>query len=194
MPEVLRMSEENVVFHCSPTLAGIKTGNLFSDSFGSREDFYASLRRINTSLVPKGVRMVPIRMTKDRALLYVYRPDALKKDFEQGEARGFLEGLGYPVENINRCIGELSRRVRNSDEFPHEVGLFLGYPPEDVMGFISSGAKGAKCVGTWKVYSDVESAKKRFALYEKCTRLYKQTYCRDRCFERLVVKPREIKN
>lgn len=86
------MSEEKVVFHCSPTLAGIKTGNLFSVSFGSREDFYASLRRINTSLVPKGVRMVPIRMTKDRALLYVYRPTHLKRILNGVKRGDFWKG------------------------------------------------------------------------------------------------------
>ena len=29
---------------------------------------------------------------------------------------------------------------RKIDEFPHDIGLFLGYPPEDVLGFITNKA------------------------------------------------------
>lgn len=50
-----------------------------------------------------------------------------------------------------RCVAELIRRVRHEEDFPHEIGLFLGYPSEDVSGFIKHGAKNSKCVGTWKV-------------------------------------------
>ena len=68
-----------------------------------------------------------------------------------------------------------------------EVGLFLGYPSEDVNGFISCGAKGAKCVGTWKVYGDVAAARRTFALYRKCTRIYREAYGRHRSLEKLTV-------
>lgn len=40
-----------------------------------------------------------------------------------------------------RCVAELIRRVRHEEDFPHEIGLFLGYPSEDVSGFIKHGAK-----------------------------------------------------
>ena len=77
--------------------------------------------------------------------------------------------------------------IRDRD-FPHEIGLFLGYAPEDVDGFIRLGAGRAKCVGTWKVYGDLEAAKKKFALFQKCTKLYKDAYRRHNCFDRLVVR------
>ena len=32
---------------------------------------------------------------------------------------------------------------------PHEVGLFLSYPPEDVKGFIDHRASGFKSAGLW---------------------------------------------
>lgn len=47
-------------------------------------------------------------------------------------------------------------------DFPHEIGLFLGYPLEDVQGFIENRAEGYKCVGCWKVYGDEEYAKQEF--------------------------------
>ena len=43
------------------------------------------------------------------------------------------------------------RDSRESGEFPHEVGLFLSYPPEDVKGFIDHRANNFKCAGLWTV-------------------------------------------
>ena len=53
--------------------------------------------------------------------------------------------------------------------FPHEVGLFLGYPLEDVIGFETHGARDFKYSGTWKVYGDKETAIRRMNLYKKCS-------------------------
>ncbi len=58
-------------------------------------------------------------------------------------------------------------RKREREDFPHEIGLFLSYPPEDVAGFIANHASLGKCTGTRKVYGDVQTAKITFARYEK---------------------------
>ena len=79
------------------------------------------------------------------------------------------------------------KRMREQDEFPHEIGLFLGYPPEDVRGFIENGARGCKCVGCWKVYGDAETARETFAKYKKCTDVYRARYAEGRSVERLTV-------
>ena len=56
-----------------------------------------------------------------------------------------------------QCLARLMERLKDADEFPHEIGLFLGYPPEDVEGFIQE-PNGQKYTGIWKVYGDVRSA------------------------------------
>ena len=95
--------------------------------------------------------------------------------------------IAYPADDPERCVACLVRRMRSRGEFPHEVGLFLGYPPEDVDGFIRNKARGAKCVGTWKVYGDADAAKKKFERYKKCAEVYGKAYRGGRCFERMVV-------
>jgi hypothetical protein len=62
----------------------------------------------------------------------------------------------------------LAKRFRESEEFPHEIGFFLGYPPEDVLGFIRHRGARCKLCGTWKVYSDVEKARLLFGEYARC--------------------------
>ena len=53
-------------------------------------------------------------------------------------------------------------RIAMSKDFPHEIGLFLGYPIEDVVGFIRYAGKGCKLSGLWKVYGDAEAASRLF--------------------------------
>ena len=53
-------------------------------------------------------------------------------------------------------------------EFPHEIGVFLGYPPADVQAFCRFGGANCKLCGYWKVYGDVEHARSCFARYDDC--------------------------
>ena len=117
----------------------------------------------------------------------MYRPRRLKEDLKNGKAREILLKRHYPAENADQCVAELVRRLQTDADFPHEVGLFLGYPPEDVDGFLRHGAREAKCVGTWKVYGDAEQARKTFALYKKCTRVYCRQLANGTDIERLTV-------
>ena len=99
-----------------------------------------------------------------------------------------IEGKPCSSVELSRRMQELVRRLNRGKDFPHEIGLFLGYPAEDVSGFIRHGARCAKCVGTWKVYGDEESARKKFALYQKCTRLYCEAYRKHNNLDRLLVR------
>ncbi len=62
----------------------------------------------------------------------------------------------------------LQKRIAEKPEFPHEIGIFLGYPLEDVDGFITHQGENCKLCGCWKVYGNVEQARRTFANYEKC--------------------------
>ena len=182
------MSEELIVSQCSPTMAGLKTGSLFTCPAEDEKTLFENLRRLNKLLVPKGVRILPVKRLKNRILIYMYRPHKLNADIKSSTALKILKNRNYPVENTDKCVAELIRRIKSENDFPHEIGLFLGYPAEDVDGFINHGAKKAKLVGVWKVYGDEVHAQKTFALYDKCTRLYRDAYRKHSSFDRLIVR------
>ena len=163
------MSEDLLIRHCSPTLAGIKTGNLFSCACPSRKDLTRDLCRLNKKLVPRGIRILPLRVRKGRAFIYAYRPNALESDLTDHRARALLLKYGYVPENPNGCVVHLIHRLRSEGEFPHEIGVFLGYPLEDVVGFIRNRGRNYTCCGYWKAYGDPEAAQKRFDQYRRCT-------------------------
>ena len=182
------MSEEIIIHHCSPTLAGLKTGNLFSFSYESREAMHAAVCAWNKKLRGKGVRVLPLRYRDGSALIYFYRPALLSRDIKNQDACRMLVERGYNITTGERCIVHLIRRLAECDEFPHEIGLFLGYPPEDVSGFIEHKARECKCVGCWKVYGDVEAAEKKFRTFKKCTDVYHAKWAGGKSIERLTVR------
>ena len=166
------MSEEILIRQGAPTLAGIKTGSLFPCPCENREDLLADIRRLNRRLSPKGLCLLPIRFLAGQALLYLYRPAELRRDLRDARVSELLRQAGYEDESCARCVARLACRFRESGEFPHEVGLFLSYPPEDVKGFIDYRANNFKCTGPWKVYGDEGKARSLFAKYKKCTEIY----------------------
>ena len=181
------MSEEIFVHYCSPTLAGIKTANLFSCRFADEKEMRDSVRRLNVALVKKGIRVLPLRYRDGCALIYAYRPSKLSQDLQQADACSLLEKRGYTFGAPERCIIQLMQRLADGGEFPHEIGLFLGYPPEDVSGFIENRAQGCKLTGCWKVYGNEEKARMTFAKYKKCTDVYTAQFAVGRSVDRLTV-------
>lgn len=122
-----------------------------------------------------------------RALIYAYRPHALESDLADQRVRELLLQYGYTPENLNACVLHLIRRIRTAEEFPHEIGLFLSYPPEDVLGFIHNKAGNHKCLGCWKVYGDERKAKSTFEKYNLCSRIYFQQWQQGKSIEQLTV-------
>ena len=180
------MFEEMVVRNCAPTLAGIKVGSLFNCMGQTTEYTLEHVRSLNIRLRPYGVRLIPVCSNNRPSLVYVYRPGKLKEYFRKEDVSCLLTEFGYDPEDLDGCVKVLVSRLFESDEFPHEIGLFLGYPSEDVRGFIENRACDSKCIGCWKVYGDVDEAKRRFAIYNKCTSIYCQRLKEGSSIEKLT--------
>lgn len=103
--------------------------------------------------------------------MLVYREEMLGKRLSDGNAREILAKYGYCDDfSVEECLERLSARVREGGDFPHEIGIFLGYPIDDVKGFIENKGDNFKLCGAWKVYRNVESAQRTFENYNKCRR------------------------
>ena len=180
------MAEDLVVRFCAPTLAGIKTGSLFVCPFEDEERLRSWLRRMNRLLRSKGLTILSLRYRNGRALIDLYRASQLRRDLSDQEAASILHSCGYRPAGAEALLLELKHRILYSETFPHEIGLFLGYPPEDVRGFIRD-CSACKCTGCWKVYGDVDEAQALFARYKTCTRVYCELFSRGRSIEQLAV-------
>ncbi len=182
------MPEEYVIDHCSPTLAGLKTANMFPVKLEAGEDINEEVRNLNRILGEKGIRTVILRRSAGNALLYLYRPDYLGRDLAVPAAREILQSKGYCCGSTGNFVVQLIRHMAEDAEFPHEVGLFLGYPPEDVRCFMKDSRCGVKCTGCWKAYGNEEEAEKTFAKYRKCTEAYRRQLVKGKSMLQLTVR------
>lgn len=194
--------ERAIVRHCSPTLAGMKPGCLFNvpGAFAAdtNEEPAAQLAawraaqelcaRLDTLveaecrlLEPSGVTVRVVARRRCGALVYVYRPDLLARALRKRRVSERLNEWGYRTSGegwldaaLERLSGQLESCHRKDPDagFPHEVGFFLGYPYDDVIGFIEHHGHDYLCCGCWKVYAEVERAEACFARYRRCTQAY----------------------
>lgn len=167
------MLEQYLINHCAPTLASLKT----------------AIAGWQALLAPKGVKLLLLRESGNRALVYVYRPDRLARDLQQPGVAAFLAHCGYTGTAPAACLDVLRQKLAVSIDFPHEIGLFLGYPLGDVIGFIENHGQNCLCCGVWKVYTNPETAAGAFRKFSKCTRVYRRLFFGGhRNVEQLTVK------
>ena len=159
--------EERVVRHCAPTLAGIKCGSMFMMR-SAKDEVLGDVRRLNRETSRLGVIALVLKAGDDGVLVYVYRPGMLSEVLSDRRVRSFLERFGYRGGSAPSLIRTLSERF-GRERMPHEVGIFLGYPLEDVVGFIEKGGRGCSRSGCWKCYSDPVKAECTFRRCRECT-------------------------
>lgn len=179
--------EKALIEHCAPTLAGIKSAGLFSyfhtDETRAREE----LREVNATLNARGVYVEALVWREASVLIYTYRQSHLEKELRQDGVAELLAPYGYEDVSVDGCLNHLKERVAHNSCFPHEIGVFLGYPLEDVKGFIEHGGRDCKSCGVWKVYCDTAYAQRIFDKMSKCSRVYRQVFLQGRSLAQLTV-------
>ena len=181
--------EESLVWHASPTLASIKIANLYSFRFQSSRECLETILRFNRLTNEKGIYIELLKNSGDLYLIFVYRKSFLQKAVGGGKNRDFLVECGYPCDgNLQDYLHILKQRINLEKNFPHEIGVFLGYPLEDVKAFISAGGSRPVLCGDWKVYTDAEKAKNLFCKYRHCKETYIKVYKAGRRFSDMLVR------
>lgn len=170
------MLEDMLINYCSPTLAGIKTANLFSFEYESSPELNAAISFWNRKLKCKDINLDILKADHGRALIYIYRRRRLEKELSQSDVIEFIKNYGYKSCDVEYCVNRLKSRLSDFIMFPHEIGVFLGYPLEDVKGFIINGGKNCKLSGCWKVYCDEYNAQRIFEQYDKCKKVYQKLF------------------
>lgn len=159
--------------HCGITFAGIKAASLVSlkrqckECIGRYEEYFAA----------RGFGFLELRDDGERVLTYVYNRRQLGEILFDEANKNFLESEGYFYDSAEQALEILKSRM-DGEEFPHEIGIFLNYPLDDVRGFIAHPNDGVKLVGYWKVYGDEERKKRIFDTYAKCTSKIKEKLLR----------------
>lgn len=184
-----RTFEAVLVQHCAPTLAGMKPGSIFCVKPPVPEVVRQRVKMWNERLAPLGlsIQILLERPAPGPMIVYVYRRNLLEKTLSDRDCQHFLERTGYQRADLDGMLTQLAHRLQTRSEFPHEIGVFLGYPLQDVIGFIENRGQNFTCCGSWKSYSDPVEIQARFACYRRCIHTYVKLFEQGIPLEKLAV-------
>ena len=153
-----------VVTQCAPVLKGVKISNLITMKPGG-------WRKIRAYLKKSRIICIPLYADAEKEVLFLYRYEQLERHLKNREVREFLRSCGYESFEVASVLVRLRRRYRLyagiSKEFPHELGVLLGYTVGDVQGFIDNRGENSLTSRYWKVYQNPKEAEKIFDLYDR---------------------------
>ena len=155
--------ELQLALQCAPLITGLKVSNLLTIS----PKAFPQVEKIIGGSV---LSMYPLLETEEKMAIMLYRKERLEKYLEMSQVQKLLQEAGYISRQLEDILPVFCKRYETYAErgkpFPHELGLLLGYPPEDVEGFIRHQGRNSLCTGYWKVYADKEGKQRLFEKYE----------------------------
>lgn len=183
---------DEIFLRCSSqTLCGIKPANLFricEKDFDFK--FYKKWKKIIKKL---GLCVFDFRTNKNSIIVFVYDFSWIEKILENGLIKKYLIKKGYfNFDNGKKVLNILFERLKDYEEFPHEVGIFLGYPVEDVISFEKQKGKCCSYCGYWKSYCNPEEAKKCCEQYKKCSELCRQWFDEGYSIPQIIRKYKKV--
>lgn len=168
----LRSLEDKEYIECllsyslATVIAGIKPASTITLSkYG--KNLYDKWNKYGRFFVGEiNLEYIELRESNKFIIVMIYDKKQLQKLFSKDEYREFLIGIGYKDNNIDKYLSVLKERY-SLYNCPHELGVFLGIPLDDVKVFMYSKDKKCLISGYWRVYNNYSKAKETFDLYDR---------------------------
>lgn len=152
---------------CAPVIAGIKISNLFITQIKDE-------KVLEKALEGTGLVYFNILRFNNRTTYLIFRKEEVEEYISRSENQVFFQRRGYMIPKIEEVLPVLQKKyhqyMTDRKSFPHEIGLLLGYPLEDVEGFINNQGKDFLYTGYWKVFAKLDEKKKLFHQYDNVVR------------------------
>jgi hypothetical protein len=179
-----------LAYYCMPTLVHIKPSNLIQINKRKIKHTEQLILIIENYAKIYGCSCCALYENDVHVSLLIYNKPMLDNVISDKETKYYLTKCGYRMieDRINDAFNTWKQRyadyyefkggnlsfinskyenIKRTAVFPHEIGLFLGYPIEDVKAFIKYRGMNYLLCGYWKVYHDKETAVKIFETYTK---------------------------
>lgn len=166
----------HLMLECSEVLAGVKPANLVSLVNRTRpcgrnlyELWHSNLNELTGRFAD--ITFLPLQTGNRAILLLCYNKNHLEKHLAHAGIRTLLEKAGYSSDaHCGQLLHELCNRIGTGKSFPHEIGLFIGYPAKDVAAFMGLVKLPFACQGPWKIYGSPAKSLDLAAVHKKCRR------------------------
>ena len=152
--------ETQIAMQCAPLLTGMKISNLLTVRSSRTQEVMGLFERT-------AISCYLLYGSGDKTTFLLYSRSALMEYLAEEDIERLMGGLGYHVLGLE-CVSEkYTAHMNGNGGFPHEIGLLLGYPPADVLGFIRNNGRNYLCTGYWKVYSNQSECRRIFRRYNQ---------------------------
>ncbi len=159
--------ENFLIYNSSLVIAGIKPAATITIKKNKNRLYNSWLKFGSDFIEAINLDFIELRESDDSIIIMIYDKIILKNELNKKSYIEFLENIGYSFNSdVNYYINKLKSRYEKY-HCPHELGLFLGIPFEDVKDFMECTTKKCLLCGYWKVYNDSDKARKIFNSYDK---------------------------
>lgn len=161
-----------LALEAAEVIAGVKPANLIAIPNRTRScgsNMYRYWKRWGAEVA--GLARLEAHSLVDREnslLVLMYRPDAMDELLAMPAVRAMLRRAGYQDHlDVSSLLETLAERMKDG-VFPHEIGIFLGYPLKDVAGFMGLANIPYACQGPWKIYGNPLASLQLAETYRSC--------------------------
>jgi len=148
----------------APLVLGIKPSVLLNVSLENEVE-WIEFEKLFTQR--KALQTKEIRELNGRMQVIFYQREKLDLVLRQKPVQEFLITMNYPKQySLDAYLSLLKHRII-SLKFPHEVGVFLGYPLKDVLGFMGLLPLPYKRTQGWRIYGDEPPSNEVYEKYRQ---------------------------
>jgi hypothetical protein len=141
----------------------------------------------------KGFELITMGQCNLDTRILIFNRKTLEEDVYTKDRFEFLQGYGYSIMPLNSMLGELTLRLNNCDvPFPHEVGVFMGYPLEDIKNFKNKSTPKESQSSYWKIYRNQEKTRIVFDNYQKNREININKHIEGVAFDNLIKEDKTI--
>ncbi len=156
--------ETKIALQCAPVLLGVKLANILIiptiNDQQTKELFQDST-----------LTLAYLFTYLDKSYYLLYQKDGLEMYLCSEQVLAARLSIGLKPSSLREMMHQIACEYENClrfhHRFPHEIGFLLGYPPQDVLGFIHEDGKNYLYCGYWKVYANLSMTLELFESYEK---------------------------
>jgi len=150
----------HLIFESSEVLSKTKPANLVSlvnRPLACGTNLYELWNQYHLEVAERleEINLQVLKTTEKSVLLFCFDSNVLSKHLSHPGIMTLLSKAGYSSPATSALLlSELQLKIELSGNFPHEIGLFIGYPAKDVAAFMGVIKIPFTCQGPWKIYGD----------------------------------------
>lgn len=158
---------KRIVELLGPVILGTKPAEILSFP-NNDKDFESNVSKLEKFFsVCKKIQLIKFKYNSNSIKILFYNPRTLENTLNDKRNIKILKDIGYPnIYNLNLYLEHIVNKMIKGN-IPDEIGIFLGYPLKDVLGFIGHPSLKLTKVNGWRVYGDPRISDKKFNEFTK---------------------------